>query len=191
MEQSPTFRKWQTLSQVHILRLRDSLIIIISLSFEMLKTLIAKIPRYLQSSQPQQRRNAIACTGDSCSNCVYLLSDRFEYPLRICKPDLWAMDISHLIMMLETRVARAEEGNSVVSAAARESPGQMEQKIDDVIRKDIGEVLRHEGISEEDVAELPRIIARLEELRRGLRRTKDWDLDEDLGRVEGLIRGWL
>ena len=83
----------------------------------------------------------------------------FEGPLVVCRPYLWAMDISHLIMMLELRIARSEESRT---GAVDETPSFLPlEKIDKVIADDIKAVLAHEKICEEDYNDLEDFLKRL------------------------------
>lgn len=121
-----------------------------------------KLPIYDQSKPP---RNATLCNeAEDCSYCVELHNRKeFSYPLIVCRPYLWTMEISHLIMMLGERIARSEQDPPSASRATGETSSLLPiKKIDEIIASDIEAVLRHEKISEEDYNELPTFRKKLE-----------------------------
>lgn len=146
--------------------------------------LTPKLPSYDQSKPP---RNATLCDEeDDCKYCVELHNRKeFDRPLVVCRPYLWTMDISHLIMMLELRIARSEESLTLVSGAADETASlEPLETIDKTIADDIAAVLAHEKISEEDHHELKDFLKRLEAAKEKLDGIEGFDP----GLVEGLKR---
>ncbi|KAG6991197.1 hypothetical protein G7Y79_00055g089730 [Physcia stellaris] len=171
------------------LQIRDLALLFLSLK-AWKAPLAPKLPSYDQSKPP---RNAVLCNeADDCRYCVELHSRmEFEGPLVVCRPYLWAMDISHLIMMLELRIARSEASSALVSGDVDETPSFLPlEKIDKVIADDIAAVLAHEKICEEDYNDLEDFLKRLGAAKEKLDGIEGFDtgLREGLERVLREIR---
>ena len=87
------------------------------------------------------------------------------------------------------RVTRYEDPSSANAADGTRSPLLSLEKIDDGIRKDIAEVLRHEKISEEQIGELEYFWKQLDELRKRLRSVQGFDQDNGLEMIAEMIKG--
>ena len=74
------------------------------------------------------------------------------------------MDISHLCMMLEMRIARLEEKSSDIPEEGDSCPRMSVSEMDTVIAYDIENVLRHGKISREDFEQLPWFLDGLEKV---------------------------
>ncbi|KAL8790283.1 MAG: hypothetical protein Q9195_006441 [Heterodermia aff. obscurata] len=111
-------------------------------------------------------RDAVLCNGDpSCPDCTVFYHKRFlkidKNGLKICRPYLWTMDISHLCMMLEMRLARLEEEPSNEKDSG---PRMSVLEMHKVIAYDTEAVLAHTKISKEDFEQLPGFLDGLEEV---------------------------
>ena len=155
------------------------------------KTHAPKKPKIHHQPQPH-RRNALShpCRGRNCPGCVVLdvrpHGDPEPCELRTCRVNLWVMDVSHLVQMVEMRVARSEE-------PANNSDGQVGgmslEKLDELIGKDIEDVLRHRFVPGQYFGRVGEFVTRLEEMREVLGRVKGVEYEEKLGLVVESLRG--
>ena len=113
-------------------------------------------------------RNSIGSGNPSCPDCTVFYHDRFlkidKNGLRICRPYLWTMDISHLCMMLEMRVTRLEDESPNTPAEGDSCQKMSVLEMHKIIAYDIEAVLRHAKISKEDFEQLPGFLNGLEEV---------------------------
>ena len=141
-------------------------------------------PIEIEMKPKKRRRNAVVCRGRPCPN------ERMRGPLRICRPYLWVTNISHLIMMLEMRIARSHSLESDSPAEQMPKPLLPLEKVDEVIGKDIDEVLRTGGTSDKHKKNLKVFITKVQNLREVMRGVEGFGLDEGLADVIDLMKIW-